>query len=137
MGVRGGTESGTRGADTILLNGFAAIQHESACDLGEGLDTTEGTDAYLAETIARAPPLPPLPVSSDPLIAPRRLLKKELGASEVIPWISVVRKNHPDAGELSLRRGVAKGHLNSEGAAKRPSQFRSLTSPSVYRAGGR
>lgn len=62
-----------------LLTSYAVLVHDSACDLGESLETTEGTDAYLAEAI--------------------ELFKEQLGATEVIAWNSVIRSNVPDAGE--------------------------------------
>lgn len=37
--------------DQLDQAGYAVIQHESQCDLGDALDTVEGTNAYLAETI--------------------------------------------------------------------------------------
>ncbi|KAK4053263.1 hypothetical protein OIO90_004037 [Microbotryomycetes sp. JL221] len=60
--------------EQLDTRGFAVVQHETNCDLGAGLETVEGTNAYLAET--------------------SNMLKERLGASEVLVWNSVVRRNN-------------------------------------------
>ncbi|KAM0787839.1 hypothetical protein ACM66B_003892 [Microbotryomycetes sp. NB124-2] len=56
--------------------GFAVIQHETKCDLGDGLETVEGTNAYLDEIT--------------------EMLKARLGATDVLVWNSVVRRNNSE-----------------------------------------
>lgn len=60
-----------------ILDRFAVLEHASSCDLGDALESVEGTEAYLKEAI--------------------ELFKRELGATNVIAWNSVIRKNTPEA----------------------------------------
>ncbi|KAK4048033.1 hypothetical protein OIV83_005067 [Microbotryomycetes sp. JL201] len=60
--------------------GFAVVLHETKCDLGEGLETVEGTNAYLEEITEQV----------------RRMLTERLGASRILVWNSVVRRNNSE-----------------------------------------